>query len=185
MDPGDWVEEKCPWLFDGFCPCHWHDRDHHGYGFCPTSKRKAFKLVKYTDTEEGNLTQLVVGDSNYVKLFSTAEAQSGDQDQTSSEMHGVAKDLGDDTMLVDNIDAQGSEETSSKAEHAEQTQKGGTDMAVSESADAEAVSTGKAHGQTQNDIHDDDTLLGLGPIVEYLRAQESAERTPERSRRMR
>lgn len=97
----------------------------------------------------------------------------------------MAKDLGDDTMLVDNIDAQRSEETSSKAEHAEQTQKGGTDMAVSESADAEAVSIGKAHGQTQNDIHDDDTLLGLGPIVEYLRAQESAERTPERSRRMR
>lgn len=69
MDPGDWVEENCPWLFDGFCPCHWHDRDHHDYGFCPTSKRKAFKLVKYTDTEEGNFTQLVVGDSNYVKLF--------------------------------------------------------------------------------------------------------------------
>lgn len=125
MDPGDWVEENCPWLFDGFCPCHWHDRDHHDYGFCPTSKRKAFKLVKYTDTQEGNFTQLVVGDSNYVKLFSTGEAQSGDQDQASSEMHGLAKDLGlSDTMLVDNIDAQSSEETSSKAEQAEQTQKG-------------------------------------------------------------
>ncbi|KAI8173581.1 hypothetical protein K4K51_009677 [Colletotrichum sp. SAR 10_75] len=125
MDPGDWVEENCPWLFDGFCPCHWHERDHHDYGFCPTSKRKAFKLVKYTDTQEGNFTQLVVGDSNYVKLFSTGEAQSGDQDQTWSEMHGVAKDLGlGDTMLVDNIDAQSSEETSPKAEQAEQTQKG-------------------------------------------------------------
>ncbi|KAI8317496.1 Lipase 4 [Colletotrichum sp. SAR11_240] len=44
-----------------------------------------------------------VGDSNYAKLFSTGEAQSGDQDQTSSEIHGVANDFGlDDTMLVDN-----------------------------------------------------------------------------------
>ncbi|KAH9232696.1 hypothetical protein K456DRAFT_1763018 [Colletotrichum gloeosporioides 23] len=186
MDPGDCVEENCPWLFDGFCPCHWHDRDHHDYGFCPTLKRKAFKLVKYTDTQEGNFTQLVVGDSNYVKLFSTREAQSGDQDQTSSEIHGVAKDLGlDDTMLVDNLSAQIDGSSHPKSDHAEQAQSGGTDTVVSESADAEAVSTGEAHGQTQNDIHDDETLLGLGPIVDYLCAQESAERTPERSRRMR
>ncbi|KAJ0384282.1 hypothetical protein COL922a_008698 [Colletotrichum nupharicola] len=177
MDPGDCVEENCPWLFDGFCPCHWHDRDHHDYGFCPTLKRKAFKLVKYTDTQEGNFTQLVVGDSNYVKLFSTREAH---------EIHGVAKDLGlDDTMLVDNLCAQIDGSSHPKSDHAEQAQSGGTDTVVSESADAEAVSTGEAHGQTQNDIHDDKTLLGLGPIVDYLCAQESAERTPERSRRMR
>ncbi|KAF4871040.1 hypothetical protein CGCSCA1_v009838 [Colletotrichum siamense] len=186
MDPGDWVEENCPWLFDGFCPCHWHERDHHDYGFCPTSKRKAFKLVKYTDTQEGNFTQLVVGDSNYVKLFSTGEAQSGDQDQTSSQIHGEAKDLSlGDTMLVDNLSAQIEKSSHPKADYAEQTQSSGTDIVVSESADAETVSTGDAHGQTQNDVYDNETILGLGPIVDYLRVQEPAERTPEQSRRMR
>ncbi|KAK2778918.1 hypothetical protein CKAH01_11509 [Colletotrichum kahawae] len=78
-DPGDWVEEHCVWLFDGFCPCHWHDRGHHDYGFCPTSKRKPFKLVPYTDTQEGNYTQMVVGESNYDKPLSTGEAQTEDQ----------------------------------------------------------------------------------------------------------
>ncbi|KAJ0338594.1 hypothetical protein KNSL1_012382 [Colletotrichum chrysophilum] len=177
MDPGDWVEENCPWLFDGFCPCHWHDRDHHDYGFCPTSERKAFKLVKYTDTQEGNFTQLVVGDSNYVKLFSTGEAQG----ETRSDIKGQAQTLGlDDTMLVDDIHAQVSEASPPKEEHAEQTQTGGTAMMVTENADVEGFSTREAHGQTRNDdVLDEETFLGLGPIVEYLRAQEWAERTPQ------
>ncbi|KAI8219470.1 hypothetical protein K4K54_009461 [Colletotrichum sp. SAR 10_86] len=177
MNPGDWVEENCPWLFDGFCPCHWHDRDHHDYGFCPTSKRKAFKLVKYTDTQEGNFTQMVVGDSNYVKLFSTGEAQG----ETRSETHGVAQTLGlDGEMLIDNRNAQISEASHPRADHAEQTQSCGTDMVVSESTDAEGVSTGEDDGQTQNDdVHNEKTLLVLGPIVDYLRGQESGERTPE------
>ncbi|EQB47444.1 hypothetical protein CGLO_13417 [Colletotrichum gloeosporioides Cg-14] len=156
MDPGDWVEENCPWLFDGFCPCHWHDRGHHDYGFCPSSGRKPFKLVKYTDTQEGNFTQMVVGDSNYAKLFSAGEAQG----ETRSEIHGAAQTLGldglDGEMLGDNIDAQ----------------KPPNDR----SADTEGVSTGEAHGQTQNDdVHDEETQKGFGPIVEYVRAQESAE----------
>ncbi|TKW50335.1 hypothetical protein CTA1_10590 [Colletotrichum tanaceti] len=35
----DWVELHTPWLFDGYCPCHWFEFGHHDYGYCPTSKR--------------------------------------------------------------------------------------------------------------------------------------------------
>ncbi|KAJ0334870.1 hypothetical protein KNSL1_013696, partial [Colletotrichum chrysophilum] len=49
---------------------------------------------------------------------------------------------------------------------------------VLDSADAEGISTSEAHGQTQGGIQDE-TLMGLGPIVEYFRAQEPAERTAQ------
>ncbi|WYZ35955.1 hypothetical protein EsH8_X_000602 [Colletotrichum jinshuiense] len=40
MTGEEWAALHTPWLFDGWCPCHWFDFDYHTYGYCPTSGRK-------------------------------------------------------------------------------------------------------------------------------------------------